>query len=166
MSEEEIKTGTLITPPNRLQHKVITGGPNAIDPDVLEKAEQVIAGMAGDYIHWAREDIEKLSGVFDTLAADPSEENLDSVFQIAHDMKGQGGSFGYDLVTAIGHELCRFIEKVEEGGVIGPAQVGAVKVHIDAIRRVINDDMKGDGGQQGAQLLTGLQMVRQKLFKG
>jgi chemotaxis protein histidine kinase CheA len=165
MSDEEDTTAEVITPPNRLKGKVVMGGPGAIDPDVLEKAEQVIAEMADDYIHWAREDIGKLASAFDELAADPSEEKLDAVFQIAHDMKGQGGSFGYDLVTAIGHELCRFIEKVEEKGEIGARQVDAVKVHVDAIKRVINDDMKGDGGEQGTQLLTGLQLVRQKLFK-
>lgn len=167
MSDEENTAAQLITPPNTLKGKVISGGPNAIDPDVIDKAEQVIAEMAGDYIHWAREDVTKLDEAFDALAADGgnTDENLDKVFQIAHDMKGQGGSFGYDLITAIGHELCRFIEKVEEAKIIETPQIGAVKVHVDAIRRVINDDLKGDGGEQGAQLLTGLQLVRQKLFK-
>lgn len=167
MAEEKNAPVQMITPPNTLKNKVVMGGANAIDPDVLDKAEQVIASMADDYIHWAREDVEKLGGIFSELAAPGGNtpENLDKVFQIAHDMKGQGGSFGYDLVTAIGHELCRFIEKVEGAGTIGPAEVSAVKLHVDAIKRVITDGMKGDGGNQGAALLTGLQLVRQKLFK-
>lgn len=164
---ENIPEGQLIRPPNTLKSKVKVGGPNAIDPDVLDKAEQLIADMADDYVTWAREDVIRLGAAYDVLAADGGNnaENLDVVFQIAHDMKGQGGSFGYDLITAIGHELCRFIEKVEETGNITSSVVGAVKVHIDAVKRVIGDDMKGDGGEQGAHLLTGLQMVRQKLLE-
>lgn len=164
MTNTENTKPQLITPPNTLKDKVSMGGPNAIDPDVLEKAEQIIADMADDYSHWVREDIERLNAAFEMLSAEggATKENMDAVFEIAHDMKGQGGSFGYDLITAIGHELCRFLENVEK---YGPSEVQAVKVHIDAIKRVIADDMKGDGGLQGGHLLTGLQMVRQKLIK-
>ena len=167
MAENETGPARLITPPNTLKDKVVMGGPGAIDPDVLEKAEQIIADMADDYIHWAREDVERLTGALAEFTADggATPENMDKIFQIAHDMKGQGGSFGYDLVTAVGHELCRFIEKVEANGVIGPAEVNAVVLHVQAIRRIITDDMKGDGGDQGSALLTGLQLVRKKILK-
>ena len=32
------------------------------------------------------------------------------VFQIFHDIKGQGGGFGYDRIIVLGNDLCRLIE--------------------------------------------------------
>ena len=84
------------------------------------------------------------------------------MFQIAHDIKGQGGSFGYDLMTLIANELCRLIER-QDG--FGEAEVQAVKVHIDAMKLVIQNRMKGDGGANGQALVEGIRQVGDKLNK-
>ena len=67
---------------------------------------------------------------------------MNGVFQVSHDIKGQGGSFGYDLMTAIGNELCRFIEKADK---VGAGEIAAIKLHIDALKMVIAQDLKGTG---------------------
>ena len=82
------------------------------------------------------------------------------MFQIAHDIKGQGGSFGYDLMTVIGNELCRLIERVDT---YGEAEVQAIKVHIDALKLVIKSNMKDDGGANGQALVAGIRQVGDKL---
>jgi hypothetical protein len=79
---------------------------------------------------------------------------------VAHDIKGQGGSFGYHLMTAVGNQLCRFIENCSTWG---PAELDAVKVHIDAMKLVIAQRMEGDGGKVGENLVGGLQAVVAKL---
>lgn len=150
----------IINPPNTLKSKVSLGGPGAVDPAALERAEKVIASMTDSYLEWVQEDLKRLQAAYDRLteAADEDARRkvLDEVFQVAHDMKGQGGSFGYDLITAVGNELCRMIERVERPG---PAVVDAVKVHVDTIRLVIQDRIKGDGGRQGQAMLDGIRKV-------
>ena len=112
MSDENV--GKLIQPPNKLSNKVTVGGPGAVDEAALERAEQVIGDLSESYIDWAREDLTKIQTVFEELKSSGGDsEPLDGVFQISHDIKGQGGSFDYELMTIIGDMLCRYIEGLE-----------------------------------------------------
>lgn len=163
-SDDEME---IINPPNTLRSKVRRGGPGAVDPAVLERAEKVIASMADSYLEWVQEDLKRLQGAYDQLVAAKDvagrRQALEIVFQVAHDMKGQGGSFGYDLITAIGNELCRMIERIDEPG---PAVVEAVKVHVDSIHLVIQDRITGDGGDQGRAMLVGIRQVCDRVAGG
>ena len=47
----------LITPPHSLKDKVGTGGPGAVGPEALERAEQVIANLADNYLEWVQTDL-------------------------------------------------------------------------------------------------------------
>ncbi len=85
---------------------------------------------------------------------------LKEIFQIVHDIKGQGGSFGYQMMTEIGTHLCRFVESLESAN---PEEIGVVELHVDALRLVIADNMKGDGGAAGVSLFKGLEMVVAKV---
>ena len=160
MANEELE---IINPPNTLKSKVKIGGPGAISPDMLEKAEQVIAGLSDSYLDWVQEDIKKISAAFEELKAGKGDQKkiLENIFRISHDMKGQGGSFGYNLMTAVGNELCRMLEKLPSP--IGPAHIEAIGVHIDSLKLIIAQKMKGDAGQTGAAILAGLQKVSAKL---
>jgi len=105
----------IINPPNTLKSKIVVGGPGAVDPNTLERAEAVIAGMSDNYLKSVQDDMVRISSAFERLknvAGDGSTQAIEEIFQISHDVKGQGGSFGYPLLTAIGNELCRLIEKM------------------------------------------------------
>ncbi len=145
-----------------MKQKVGTGGAGTVDVEALERAEQVITGMTSSYLNWVAEDLIKIEEAYGVLkAAEGDRKNeMNGVFQIAHDIKGQGGSFGYDLMTAIGNELCRFIEKTDKSG---PGEIEAIKLHIDALKLVIAEEMKGNGGKAGEQMLSGLQKICDKL---
>lgn len=161
MADDDLE---IINPPNNLKDKVREGGPGAVDLATLERAENVIAEMADSYLEWVQEDLVRIEAAYKKLAAaegDRSEE-ADEVFQVAHDIKGQGGSFGYDLMTVIGNELCRLIERNDS---FGSAEVQAIKVHIDAMKLVIQTGMKGDGGADGQALVQGIRKVGDKLNK-
>lgn len=156
----------IINPPNTLKSKIIVGGPGAVDPNTLERAEAVIAGMSDNYLKSVQDDMARISSAFERLknvTGDGSTPVIEEIFQISHDVKGQGGSFGYPLLTAIGNELCRLIEKM--GNDIGPSEIEAVRIHIDAMKLVVSERMKGDGGKQGKTLLVGLQQMCDKLLQ-
>ena len=69
--------------------------------------------MTDSYLEWVVEDLKKIEQAISALesASGDKKEEMNGVFQVSRDIKGQGGSFGYDLMTAIGNELCRFIKK-------------------------------------------------------
>lgn len=159
MADDEME---IIKPPNVLKTKVREGGPGAVDLATLERAENVIASMADSYLEWVKEDLQRIDEAYKNLstASGDRKKEAEAVFQIAHDIKGQGGSFGYDLMTVIGNELCRLIERVDT---YGEAEVQAIKVHIDALKLVIKSNMKGDGGANGQALVAGIRQVGDKL---
>ena len=160
MAEDKLE---VINPPNVLKEKVGTDGMGAIDLEAIEKAEEAIASMADSYLDTVADDLRKIDEAFEKLEAATGDrkEELMGVFQTALVLKGQGGSFGYDLMTTIGNELCRLIEKLDKAG---PKEVEAIKLHIDSMKLVIGNDIKGDGGDTGEKMLTGLQQVCDKLL--
>ena len=152
-----------IRPPNTLRAKVVEGGPHAVNDEVLEQAEQVIAGMADAYIEWAIADLARLNKACAALGtADGERRLLGPVFHVAHDMKGLGGSFDYQLITIIADRLCRFVENVET---VGAAERDVIRLHVDALQLVIVKRIKGDGGADGTVLLGGLEKVIAKLSR-
>ena len=159
MSDQQAK---VIKPPNTLSKKVTIGGPGAVDAAALERAETVISNLAGDYVNWAKEDIKRLESVFTGMKAGSgdADQAAQEIFQISHDIKGQGGSFDYPLMTIIGGQLCAFIDKRTKA-----VDAGAIEVigqHINAVQLVIAQALTGDGGAIGNQLLDGLEKVIEK----
>lgn len=161
----EIDKPQVINPPNTLKTKVKIGGPGAVSPEILERAEAVIANLTENYLEWVKEDFSKITAVFEDLKAGRGNEAevLDRIFQIAHDMKGQGGSFGYDLITVVGDKLCRLVEKMK--GPLGDADKEVIRLHIDAMRVIIGQRIEGDGGPIGEKLIKGLELVTVKVAK-
>ena len=152
----------VITPPDTLKDKVKAGGPGGVDEKVLKRAEAVVASMGGDFVKWAEKDLNSLQQAFNGLKAGTAEQkdSLRTIFQISHDIKGQGGSFDYGLLTAVGDSLCKLTEEKER---VGAAEIEAMGLHIEALKLILNDRLKGDGGDTGATLLDGLRQVVDKL---
>ena len=149
-----------IQPPGNLKQK-LTSAPK-LDKDALDKADQVVADLSGEYLQWVADDLENIQAHYDNLKAgkgDPSEE-LSEIFRIAHDIKGQGGSFNFHLMTIIGNQLCRF---VENRGTPTAADLEVIKVHIDAMRLVIAQRIEGEGGKVGDRLVRGIEAVVNKV---
>tara|TARA_R110002110_G_scaffold90632_12_gene235600 strand:+ start:1836 stop:2339 length:504 start_codon:yes stop_codon:yes gene_type:complete len=157
------KKAEFITPPNTLKLKVqVAPGEKGIDLAALERAESVISDMQGSYLEWVQNDLKNLEAAISTAMADsgPLEPHFEKIFSISHDIKGQGGSFGYQMMTNIGNQLCRFIEAM---GAPTKADLHIVRLHFDAMKLVIAKRMEGDGGKTGEELVAGLQAVVAKL---
>jgi len=150
-----------VKPPQTLQNKITKGGPGAVDMAALAKAEAVIENLADDYLDWVKEDFIRLDKAFEQLKAGAPDDkaNIDAMFSVVHDMKGQGGSFGYGMMTQISDLLAGILENSDN---IGPREMKAMPVYMNAMRVVISHKLKGDGGNEGRQLLMGLTLMRDK----
>lgn len=135
-------------------------GPSLLDPALLAAADALVAGMAESYLRWVRDDLDRLSGLIAglrVLAQDERREASRRLFLAAHDLKGQGGSFGFDLMTSVGNSLCRFVES-EERWDDGALDVAAV--HLSAMERIVGERLTGAGGAAGADILAGLHRAK------
>lgn len=81
----------------------------------------------------------------------------DKLYALARDLQSVGGSFDYGLLTTIGEEMCRTIQN--EGlptEIILQRKLAAYAAALDAIIRI---DLKGDGGNDGQELLSVLKIA-------
>lgn len=127
----------------------------------LDKADKVLADMHDDYVNWVQDDIEHLDAAFKNLVANPrSKQAIDEVYKISYNMKGQGGTFGYQLVTFVMNNLCRYLEERET---LSVSQLEAVELHIASVKQIVNHKLTEKGGEMGKQVILGLQkMVARK----
>lgn len=123
------------------------------DMTEYQKAMDVLNDLAKEYEVWVQSDLEKLQAAFTKAKLAESNARFDimmhEVFKTAHDMKGQGATFGYDLITDIGNHLCRYIEKQTT---FDMPQIQAIQTHIDALDQIVHQHLKGQGGSVGLAL--------------
>ena len=150
-----------IYPPTTLQQKV-KELPQGMEKILLQQANEAILEMADEYLGWVGADIDRLESQYSMALKDPENraDHVNDLYLAAHEIKGQGGSFGYPLMTALGGHLCRYVETLDYK--MNDSQLEVVKVCVDAMRLVIGERMEGDGGKMGEQLLKGLSAAIQK----
>lgn len=144
---------------NRLKEKVGGGGssePGVLPTDVLLEAEKQLERSVADFSDWARDYLKQLSDLCEQALANI--EGRMKVFEemnlLAHELRGQGGTFGYPLISQFGKSLYR---STREWCGKEDSDVEIVKAHIDAMRAVLRDEVVGDGGDIGQALLAGLE---------
>ena len=72
---------------------------------------------------------------------------------IAHDIKGQGGSFGYPLVTMIGDSLSTLLK--HERLLTDPG-LELLSEHVTALGTILDKAIEGDGGDLGGSYVRRL----------
>lgn len=124
-------------------------------PDPIAMADKAVEEQGKFYLDRSRDDLASLRAVFERGMGDCADRSdaLRSMFALAHNMRGQGGSFGYHMVTDIASSLCDLLRDRTD---LTDAAMKIVKLHIDALGIVFEHDLKGDGGAQGRKLLERL----------
>ena len=144
----------ILNPPHAIRDKVSGGGD--ISDDMLRRAESAMQDLTGGFIEQAGIDVEKLAALFDDAKANPERRTdaVEEIFRISHDLRGQGSTFDYPLLTRVGTSLCTFAETIDAKNDTCFALIG---IHIDALRAIIAGDITGDGGPVGRQIAEGLE---------
>lgn len=151
---------------NRLKERCagLSSGPASISPEAIEAAENMLEKMAEDYPDWVTKLIMTLQEKHGRCVDTPEDrkELFQEINSIAHDMKGQGGTFGYPLMTHFADSLFN----VTDGrGKYTDNQVELLKSHVDAMKAVIKARLKGDGGEIGKELTGTLDKALEKYTK-
>ena len=130
--------------------------------DTLARAEEATTLLKQNYTSWAREDIEKGQRHLDDAAGDPARAriHLDGLFAIMHNVKGQGASFGYPLVTRIAQSLCKLLGAKHDAG---EPMMRIAQAHVDALKLVLDQKIEGPGGETGEKLAGKLEALTQGL---
>lgn len=125
----------------------------------VASAQAAVAGLADKYIGWVNEDMRRLDAAIAAVPDGGDAAALRHVYDVAHDIKGQGSTFGYRLVTDIAHLLCRYVDEASKRGQFDRTVVDA---HITALRTVIDNRIRGDAGDLGREILDALKSAAAK----
>ncbi|MDP4796844.1 MAG: phosphorelay protein [Rhodospirillales bacterium] len=147
-------------PPNRLSKKVSkTSGPTP--EKAILRALNAAEDLIDSYQGWAVDDLAKLWKAYeDHRAESGSAKELLTMFEIAHGIRGEGGSFGFHLISTIGDSLCKFLEGKKKLSAVGSE---VIKVHILAMRAVFRQNLKGPQPSMDRELRKLLGLLRQRV---
>ncbi|MGE4221101.1 MAG: Hpt domain-containing protein [Alphaproteobacteria bacterium] len=160
MTDGQSGRATLIQRPNTLKAKVGMGG--NLSAEMRSAADRAVGTLATDYPALALTDINRMLQLLQSAKSDPARaaDTLQAVHRIAHDMRGQGGSFGYPLMTRIAASLSLLTENARRHDA---EMLGVVRAHLDAMRAIIVNRTTGDGDATAQQIVRGLDLVARKV---
>jgi len=100
-----------------------------------------------------------LRDMFVLMSAPRHDDNewRNSLHELARDLQSVGGSFDYGLLTTIGEVMCRTIQ--DEGLATERMLQRRLAAYAAALDAIIRIDLKGDGGNDGQELLSVLRIV-------
>ena len=148
-------SGQMIQPNNALRLKVGGSRLGAIDPAAIAKAEAALKSLSSNFTQWLNDEISKLETARATVKTDGvTVETMENLYLRAHDLKGLGTTYGYQLITRIAGSLCRLIDDKDKRATV-PLEL--VDAHIDAIKAAVRDDIKSDEHPVGRVLVEELE---------
>jgi len=155
----------IIMPPNLIKAKASMPG-GLSEKEAIKRGDAKVQELAANYVDWAKADVDELQVLMRALLQEKDEEGrrvaVRKLYKKAHDIKGQGGTFDFPLVTMIGDSLCNYIESLGEDTNVSTE---VVVMHVEAARLILMREVKGMGGQTEQQLLDGLRKVVKKTTK-
>ena len=134
-----------------------------IDPEILARAEQAVAALGGNFVDQTKMTLDAHRTQLEEMTELPQGDMLRDVFSFAHDLRGQGGSFGYTLLSSIGGLRCAFLEARDFRLTEGDAVV--LQSHFDAAAAIFADEIRGEGDAISQALVTSLSKLVDKRLR-
>ena len=130
----------------------------SFDDAAIAAAEAALADLAAEYPGYARTDVNAMKTLAGRLGVELIDgrdlsASLAELHSVAHNITGQGASFGYDLMTILGEALC---DRLRECTVVDALALTQIRRLIAACEAVLDERLTGQGGARGAALLAAL----------
>jgi hypothetical protein len=140
----------------------LTGG-DTLDPSAVAQAKAVVEARARHYPATVLVDIELMERNLAAAEDEPAagHAHLQRLAGIAHDMSGQGATYGYPLITKMAASLVAFARGCRGGD----EDREVVAIHLQAMRAVAEGEMTGDGGPAARELIDALRLAREHAGK-
>ena len=121
--------------------------------ELEQKALDIIANMSQKYTEWAMNDVLKLKKLFEQIQNSSKKEQDELIrgdfYRTAHDIKGQGATFDYPLMSDLGAHICSLIKSTNT---FQKAHLAILKQDIDDMSVILEKQLNGDGGTVGEHI--------------
>jgi chemotaxis protein histidine kinase CheA len=151
----------IIPPRQELRNRL--GGPlKPLDEQQIENVQSALQELASGMGEWLKRDLEQLVRARNAYLDDSqSADRIKDLHRASHDLKGLGRTYGFPSVSAVADTLCTSIERLVERGELSEDLVNA---YVDAMRAIVNLDLRDPNSAPVAELLSGLvQLAGKKL---
>ena len=128
-----------------------------LPPDVLADLREI-------YLQGVRADLAALDALLEDLGARRRSwtEVVERLRRITHNVKGQGSSFGYPMMTEIGESLHALLRQAPDQAT--PAAERVIEAHVTCLHRVIDNDIDGEPGPEGRQVVERLRALAGRIL--
>lgn len=138
-----------------LRRRVKTGADDAplLDPNLLAAAEKSFDAAKTECAIDARLEVDDIRAELAQARRDRGDRwaaHLADMLRKAKDLEGAASSFGYPLAGYIAASLQRFIT---HRNAKSDRAIEEIELHVNALTRIFADNIKGDGGDRGEELI-------------
>lgn len=131
-------------------------------PDAEElsrKAADVLSDLTEQYPVWTQEELTAMTDYLNQASVADEERRFSLIrndfFGKAHDIKGQGSTFGYPLMTDVGSFICEYLRHKEN---FADQDITLMHDMVKLMHTILSEGLTGDGGDMG-------QSIRNKIGK-
>ena len=155
MSDDD---ASVFAPQNLLRAKIGTKpGPNL--DQIVAKAEAAIGELSEQYEVWIRDDLKTLRTAVASLRKEADPAILERIKILGHEIKGQGATYGYPLLTTVGHLLYIFIDRDSD---VAARHLDLIDAHVNFMALILSENIDDQGGLQAQCILASLQNAADK----
>ncbi len=152
----------MFTPSSSLSEKV-THVDDAVSQKAMAKAQRFVNKEKEQYPQWLDNDLQALKDNFQKALTASDDERIlitQTIFKITLEIKGQGGSYDYPLISYVGDNMCTLLDSIPQ---VEDEDMQIIKIHIDALSIIAAKRMKGTPKTpESEQMLDGLAEIVQK----
>jgi two-component system, chemotaxis family, chemotaxis protein CheY len=134
----------------------------------LQKAQDVLERFADDYPRYAEDQVLELLSLRrklsipemkGALSTEQTAKMMDGIKAITHDLVGQGGTFGFPLVTRAAKSLNMLAGKITQ---LDDRKSELVQTHIKLLQLILQQKHSGEDHPQVQDAIIGLEIAVQK----
>ncbi len=157
------RNAEFLNPPNVIKAKVGYGG---LSDQILERAQKLLEEHTEDFAPLAKIYLDKMMDGITTARSSGedsvNEEKISLILFPCVQLKANGAMFHYALVTRLADRFVQFMEVVE---CLDSETLDIAEAFHSTIKIVVASQIKGDGGQQGEELVEELNSACMRYFE-
>lgn len=156
------KDHTILIPPPTLRDRAMSfdaEGGAEFDLSPLAAGERALAELAERFEAWMAQTVERLEEARRHLHDDEeSAEAAEDFYRAAHDLRGQGATFGHPVAGEIADGLCDLLDVLP---VLDMPARALIDAHVMAVRAVVRENVRDRRDETTDQLLGELRAARE-----
>lgn len=147
----------VIRPPALSKKVPKFGGPSS--EDAVRNADRILQTIAGEFQDLLGEELQALDLLMLEYKQSPTDDVLDKLFRRIHNLRGQGTTMGFPLVTRIGTSFCRYLIERNSSR---PVNVPLIQQHLQALNIVLKEKLANENDKVSQQVAAALEEAVQR----